>query len=590
MATRIVTKSGSGAPTTDDLIAGELAVDLTNGRLYTEDLGGTVLELGLNPSGNVDVTGTVTATGTSVFASLDISGDIDVDGTTNLDVVDIDGAVDMASTLAVATRVGIGVAAHASAALNITTTDQHIRLSNGSELGVIELDSDGELNIWAHGDGETINLKTGSGAGTDVLSVVGSDVGIGTSSPSYNAKLDVNGIIIANVGSGGLSLSGNAAPDMSYVSYNYTNSNGTEVVPQLIRPSHRMSMGNGAQDAITFDYRAANAAAGTWQERMRIDASGRVGIGTSLPTGKLSILGGSLPTADSGYSLSLSSALSATRLTTDASSGTSFIGSYYDSTSLEISQGVSAGYTTGIVLGARNATNATVSDAIAFYTRSTERLRIDSSGNVGIGVSPSSKLDINISTNARGYFADNIGEVTSGTFCLQVTNSANAALKPLGFRAEDIRFATGSAIRMTIDASGHAIIPAGVTLGTAAGVYAAANTLDDYEEGTWTPSTTVGLTSTYARYTKVGNRVFFDLEVTITTNSNAGQMQINGLPFALSGEGSATLGYTTATVSNPILMVQGTSVYFYSGGTPPVAYSTYSNKLIRLTGTYMTTA
>jgi hypothetical protein len=118
----------------------------------------------------------------------------------------------------------------------------------------------------------------------------------------------------------------------------------------------------------------------------------------------------------------------------------------------------------------------------------------------------------------------------------------------------------------------------------------AANLLDDYEEGTWTPSTTVGLTSTYARYTKVGNRVFFDLEVTITTNSNAGQMQINALPFVASGEGSATLGYTTATASNPILMVQGTGVYFYSGGSSIVAYSTYSNKIIRLTGTYMTTA
>jgi hypothetical protein len=121
----------------------------------------------------VTVTGALSATGTSVFASLDISGDIDVDGTTNLDVVDIDGAVDMASTLAVGTRVGIGVAAHASAALFIDTTDQHIRLANGSELGVIELDSDGELNIWAHGDGETINLKTGSGAGTNVLSISG---------------------------------------------------------------------------------------------------------------------------------------------------------------------------------------------------------------------------------------------------------------------------------------------------------------------------------------------------------------------------------------------------------------------------------
>ena len=122
-------------------------------------------------TGNSTVSGTLGVTGVLTGTSLDISGDIDVDGTTNLDVVDIDGAVDMASTLAVDTRVGIGVAAHASAALNITTTDQHIRFNNGSELGIIDLDSDGELNIWAHGDGETINFKSGSGTGTAVLSV-----------------------------------------------------------------------------------------------------------------------------------------------------------------------------------------------------------------------------------------------------------------------------------------------------------------------------------------------------------------------------------------------------------------------------------
>jgi len=71
MATTIVTKSGSGAPTASDLVAGELAVDLTNGRLYTEDSGGTVLELGLNPNGNVDVTGSVTAGGIAVDVSAD---------------------------------------------------------------------------------------------------------------------------------------------------------------------------------------------------------------------------------------------------------------------------------------------------------------------------------------------------------------------------------------------------------------------------------------------------------------------------------------------------------------------------------------
>ena len=101
---------------------------------------------------------------------------------------------------------------------------------------------------------------------------------------------------------------------------------------------------------------------------------------------------------------------------------------------------------------------ANSSNSFAFYSGTygsgTERMRIDSSGNVGIGCTPASKLDIDISTNARGYFADTIGEVTSGTFCLQVVDSANTTLKPLGFRAEDIRFATGSAERMRITSGG----------------------------------------------------------------------------------------------------------------------------------------
>ena len=76
------------------------------------------------------------------------------------------------------------------------------------------------------------------------------------------------------------------------------------------------------------------------------------------------------------------------------------------------------------------------------------------SGNVGIGCTPASKLDIDISTDARGYFSSGIGEVGSGNFALQVTNSAGSALKPLGFRAEDIRFATGGSERMRISSSG----------------------------------------------------------------------------------------------------------------------------------------
>ena len=62
MATTIKLKNGSGAPTASDLVQGEPALDLTNKRLYSEDSGGTVIEIGTNPS-TLSIAGTaVTAT------------------------------------------------------------------------------------------------------------------------------------------------------------------------------------------------------------------------------------------------------------------------------------------------------------------------------------------------------------------------------------------------------------------------------------------------------------------------------------------------------------------------------------------------
>lgn len=62
MPTTIKLKNGSGAPTAGDLVQGEPALDLTNKRLYTEDSGGSVIEVGTNPS-SLAIAGTdVTAT------------------------------------------------------------------------------------------------------------------------------------------------------------------------------------------------------------------------------------------------------------------------------------------------------------------------------------------------------------------------------------------------------------------------------------------------------------------------------------------------------------------------------------------------
>ena len=59
MASTIKLKRGSGAPAASALVEGEPAFDLTNKRLYTENSGGAVLEIGTNPT-TLQVDGTLT--------------------------------------------------------------------------------------------------------------------------------------------------------------------------------------------------------------------------------------------------------------------------------------------------------------------------------------------------------------------------------------------------------------------------------------------------------------------------------------------------------------------------------------------------
>jgi hypothetical protein len=77
---------------------------------------------------------------------------------------------------------------------------------------------------------------------------------------------------------------------------------------------------------------------------------------------------------------------------------------------------------------------------------------------------------------------------------------------------------------------------AGVTFPATAVASSDANTLDDYEEGTWTPTDGSGAAltfgaSTSARYVKIGKRVFCDLEVNYPSTASGNNIVINGLPY-----------------------------------------------------------
>jgi hypothetical protein len=82
---------------------------------------------------------------------------------------------------------------------------------------------------------------------------------------------------------------------------------------------------------------------------------------------------------------------------------------------------------------------------------------------------------------------------------------------------------------------------------------AAANTLDDYEEGTWTPriksNSGEGSSTAYqtqvGTYTKIGNRVYCDFKCDVTTEGSfsGSYLQLAGLPFAISSSvGTVNLG------------------------------------------------
>ena len=119
---------------------------------------------------------------------------------------------------------------------------------------------------------------------------------------------------------------------------------------------------------------------------------------------------------------------------------------------------------------------------------------------------------------------------------------------PLSFQLSD-----GTAVGNFSNTTGALIS----NFGLAVGGTGAVNTLDDYEEGTWTPTivgTTSAGTGTYGQqngsYTKVGRQVSFQLFITLSAHTGTGFIQINGLPFnSLAAPNYHTVYYRIETIA-----------------------------------------
>ena len=109
------------------------------------------------------------------------------------------------------------------------------------------------------------------------------------------------------------------------------------------------------------------------------------------------------------------------------------------------------------------------------------------------------------------------------------------------------------------------------------------NTLDDYEEGTWTPTLSSGGTSPVytdqiGRYTKIGNLVCFTMSIKLSTVTPAATaIQFAGLPFNSNSQGSsaAVFGFNGTFDTNT-----GDTLYIPTSSNTIVVYA--NTGLVRL--------
>jgi len=165
---------------------------------------------------------------------------------------------------------------------------------------------------------------------------------------------------------------------------------------------------------------------------------------------------------------------------------------------------------------------------------------IQSNGSTKAIITAESKVGIGTTTPARTL---HVSDTTSGATTGIRLTGANNGSQVIEFADTDdtnvgyiqydhgtnrISIRAGDANKLNIDGDG-------LKFGTDT---AAANALDDYEEGTFTPTITGadGGSATHSsqigRYTKIGAVVNVNMSVGGAKNNISGQMQVSGLPFA----------------------------------------------------------
>jgi hypothetical protein len=291
------------------------------------------------------------------------------------------------------------------------------------------------------------------------------------------------------------------------------------------------------EDKIRFD------TGGT--ERAIIDSTG-LGLGTSSPSSLLH-LGGA---TNKGIEI------------TSSTSNAGYLAVFQDQAIFSINRDGSDGSfaDSGKAAAVIKMNSASTDSNIVFQTTTsnnsepTERMIIDKSGNVGIATSTPGSFDSEANNLVVGsgsgdqgitiFTGSSVGDHGS-IFFADATGSPKQGQIRYEQNNEVMSFFTNATERMRIQLGG------GISFN---GDTAAANALDDYEEGTFNPGASISgasgsiaynSTNDHLNYTKIGDMVHIQGSLQIASNSaNGGRLNITGLPFtaaSLDGLGGQTI-------------------------------------------------
>jgi hypothetical protein len=267
-------------------------------------------------------------------------------------------------------------------------TDGTITIKNSTGTGVAV---PAGKTMWVYNNGtnvvDVVNHVTS--LTTTGNAIINGNVGIGTSSPG--AKLDVQG---GNVRS---ALVGASSTTFRGFAMGQDTTEFASLKAEASAGETRLTSGfTGFGGFTTFHTNGA--------ERMRIDSSGNVGIGTSAPSAKLQV-SGAVPNTPTAFNVN------------HGASGNDFD---YASSTVSAVGGINGGFTawgTGSARAGTLAVGTGSNHPMTFMTNDTERMRITSGGNVGIGTSaPTYQLELANKANGLRVTGTNNGTDTLASF------------------------------------------------------------------------------------------------------------------------------------------------------------------------------